>query len=362
MSQIITAKLLLLYSKFKSRGAGKKTVPSLVFTLICLPLLLGVTACSDQPTDGELEALRQEAIARNKELIAIHKNDQSLSNWQLLVEGQIGSQQARAFSWEELNKLATTSVKTQEPHQKSDDSPVITFRGVAVSKLLDQFKVGSEVKEVTFVTYDSYRVTVSIADLRKYPIIIALERNGEKISRTQGGPLYLVFPHQDYPQLKSKYPSRFWAFYLTNLVVGTEPTQLQVGGRVLDAEALAKLPSVTLEKNVRYGNGWPDGKVKLAGVLLRKVLDTTRLSLSPASAVIVQNKSSVNQDVPTPIPLEASEVEECGFLLATNWGNNLQPIPAKMGGPVTLAPSSDCQAHNDERHWVTFVEALEVVN
>lgn len=349
----------MLYSQVKSREAGKKAVPSLILALTFLPLVLGLSACRDKPTDSELEALQREAIARNDVMIATHNNDQSLLNWQLLVEGQIGSQQARTFNWQELNALATTSVKTKEPHHTSEDSPVLNFRGVAVSKLLDQFEVEPEVEEVTFVTDDGYRATVSMADLRKYPIIIALERNGEKISRSQGGPLYLVFPHQDYPQLQSKYPSPFWAFYITNLVVGTEPIKLRVGKQRLDAATLAKLPQKTLESEVSYGGSWQAGGVKLSGVLLKEALKAAQLTLSNTSTVTVQDKSAMNQEG-SPIGLTASEVEECNFLLATHWGNNLQPIPARMGGPVTLAPSSNCQSLDNDRHWVTFVEALEV--
>jgi hypothetical protein len=215
---------------------------------------------------------------------------------------------------------------------------------------------------VTFVARDGFRSTVSIADLRQYPIIIALERNNKRISRSDGGPLYLVFPYSQFPQLQRKYPDRFWAFYLTDMIVGTEPTRLQIGKRLFNAAALNKLPQVTIEGTVGYRIGWPAGKVKLYGVRVRDAVAAAGLKLPKNGSVIVQGKSPVYRDPTNPIRLQASDINKCGILLATHWGDDKIPIPAKMGGPVTLALSSACQSQSDDRRWVTFVEKLKVAD
>jgi hypothetical protein len=280
----------------------------------------------------------------------------------LVVQGKTATGKPVKLSLPQLQALATTSIWTKEPHNTSNPNTILHFRGVAASTLLDKFGVAPNVTEVTFVARDAFRATVSLADLRQYPIILALERDGQKISRSDGGPLYLVFPYSKFPQLQPKYPDRFWAFYITDMVVGTEPIKLQVGKRLFDAAALKKLPQVTIEETVGYRIDWPVGKVKLHGVRVRDALAAAGLTLPQRGAIIVRGKSPIYRDTANPIRLEASDINRCDILLATHWDDDRKPIPARMGGPVTLALSSACQTQSDYRHWVTFLEALEVTN
>ncbi|HBB35685.1 MAG TPA: molybdopterin-binding protein [Cyanobacteria bacterium UBA9273] len=332
------------------------------FTLACFTIAVGLTGCGDRPTPAQLEALRQEAVALNAATMVTQNNEKEKNpqEWELAIAGQTAIGKSVRLSWSQLEALATTSIWTKEPHSTNDPDAIFHFRGIAVSKLLDQFGVGPQVKEVTFVAYDAYRSTVSLTDLRQYPITIALERNNQKISRSEGGPLYLTFPHTEFPQLQPKYPDRFWAFYVTDMVIGTEEIQLRAGNRLFDAAALEKLPQVTLKQTVGYHISWPAGEVKLHGVLVRDVLAAAGLTLSQNGAVIVRGKSPIYRDPANPIRLKASDVKDCDILLATHWDNDRKPIPAKMGGPVALAISSACQTQFDARRWVTFVEELEV--
>lgn len=325
-------------------------------------LLSGVaylTGCSNRPTSTQLDAWRQDASAQNAKIKTLQAR-QAKRDWQFTLQGQTATGKPVQLSLAQLEALAKESIWTTEPHNTKNSQEIVNFRGVAVSKLLDKFGVAPEVTEVTFMSYDGYRATVNLSDLRQYPIIIALERNNQPLSRSDGGPLYLVFPYTQFPQLQQKYPDRFWAFYLTDMVVGTEPIRLQVGKRVFDASALAKLPQVTIDENVGYRIGWPVGKVKLYGVRLRNALAAAGLTLPQDGAVIVQGKSPIYRNNANPVSLEASDVNGCDILLATHWDDDRKPIPAKMGGPITLALSSTCQQQSDERRWVTFVEKLEM--
>ncbi|NEO29336.1 MAG: molybdopterin-dependent oxidoreductase [Symploca sp. SIO3C6] len=345
----------------KDKIVSKKTFTSTVLLFACFNLTAYLSGCNKQPTTDQLQKWQQEAIARNQEMVATHQqNPQSNSEWQLKIEGKNSTGQQIQLSLSKLQTLANTSIQTQEPHNTTTPEAIVSFRGVPVSTLLDEFGVDTDVKEVTFVSYDGYRATVSIEDLRQYPILIALERNGKEIARSEGGPLYLVFPYSDFPQLQSKYRERFWAFYLTNIVLGTEPIQLQVGKRFLDETFLQQLPQVTIEEAVGYRIGWPVSKTKLQGVLVRDVLAAAGLQIPKNGAVIIQGKSPVYSDAANPIRIEASELNSCDILLATHWGEDAQPIPAKMGGPLTLALASDCHIQSDNNFWVTFVEKLEV--
>ncbi|MGC1394933.1 MAG: molybdopterin-dependent oxidoreductase [Coleofasciculaceae cyanobacterium] len=340
----------------------KKTSISLPVALVLANIVAGLTGCSNQPNEANLEQLRQEAIAQNAAIVAQQAKTQTPNNWQFVVQGQTATRKPLILNLSKLEALATTSVWTREPHNTSNSNPntIFHFRGIAISKLLQQVGVAPNVRDVTFISHDAYRATISLADLKKYPIIIALKRNNQKISRSDGGPLYLVFPYTQHPQLQQKYPDRFWAFYLTDMVIGTEPIKLKVGKRTLNASDLKKLKPITLNETVGYRIGWPVGKVKLSGIRVSDALKAAGISIPKGSAVIVRGKSPIYRQTEKPIRIEASDIDRCNIILATHWGDNRQPIPAKMGGPVTLALSSACKTQSDDRRWVTFVEALSI--
>ncbi|WP_199321153.1 molybdopterin-dependent oxidoreductase [Microcoleus sp. FACHB-831] len=348
------------------------------FRLLKLWPVAFLSACTNEPTDAQLNAWRQQAIAQNAVMVAVHKKDDRWQNWELAITGQIPAKEPVRLDFEKLNALATTIVKTQEPHHTSNPKAIFSFRAIPVAKLLDQLGVKSDVKEVTFVSYDAYRATVTLEDLKRYPIAIALERNGKPLSRSEGGPLYLIFPYTDYPELQIKYPDRFWAFYVTNIVVGTEQIKLRVGdsasvgqkssgksdqpSRTLDINTLDKLQQVTIEEPVGYPIGWPIGKVKLQGVRLRDAIAASGVALPEGSVVVVRGKPPVYRDPLNPSRLAAKDLRDCDILLATRWGNDRQPIPAHMGGPLTLALPASCQARDDKQRWMTFVEEIEVID
>jgi hypothetical protein len=357
---LLTLLFFLEENKKIKKAQAPKTFISIFFAFGFLKIGAYLTGCTNQPPAVHLETLRQEAIAKNLSMMALQETERSKRAWKFTVQGQTTTGKPVQLNWSQLEALATTSITTKEPHNTTDPNAILDFRGIAVSTLLDKFGVAPNVTEVTFVARDAFRSTVSIADLRQYPIIIALARNNKRIPRSDGGPLYLVFPYTQFPQLQPKYPDRYWAFYVTDMIVGTEPINLQIGKRMFNAAALGKLPQATLEETVGYRIGWPADKVKLYGVRVRDAITAAGLTLSQNDSIIVRGKSAIYQDMANPIRLKISDINKCDILLATHWGDNRMPIPAKMGGPVTLALSSTCQAQSDDRRWVTFVEKLEI--
>lgn len=337
-------------AKFQARNRVNLLIAQLMMVVACL------SGCMNRPTDAQLETWRKEAIGRNNQIVAVRANQEQQQEWQLAVQGQTATGKSVQLSWQQLQALATTHVRTQDANYIPNPKTIFDFRGVPISKLLDQF--GTAVDEVTFVAFDSYQVTIKSADLRAYPIILALERDGQPIPRSQGGPLYLVFPISQYPELKQKYDDSFWVFYVTHMAIGTEPVQLRVGNREFDLSALDKLPQITLRERVGYRSRWPSGKVKLYGVRVRDVMAAAGIELPSTGAVIVRGKPPIYRDATKPVRLSAAAVRKCDILLATRWGNGRQPIPAKMGGPVTLAFPPTCPAQAGEPLWINFVEEL----
>ncbi|WP_199320580.1 molybdopterin-dependent oxidoreductase [Leptolyngbya sp. FACHB-261] len=331
-----------------------------------LALAGSLQGCRQQPTEVQLATWQQEALMRNATLAAahLHNPQTQTQSWRLLVTGQTLRQTPVTLTWQQLQSLATSRVLTQSPLNPTELNAVLDFQGIGVADLLKQVGVKPGVQEVTFVTFDAFRSTVNLDDLQRYPITLALKRNGQFIQRNQGGPVFLVFPYRQYPQLEQVYSDKFWSYYVTHVIVGTEPIQLRLKANQqeyrFEASALAKLPQTSLEEAVEYRLGWPVGKVKLQGVRLRDLLAAAGVSLQASQHVVVRGKAAVDRDLTQPVTLSADAVNRCDLLLATHWGDDRQPIPARLGGPVTLALPHHCVSQNGVKGWMTFVEELEV--
>ncbi|HLP87234.1 MAG TPA: molybdopterin-dependent oxidoreductase [Nostocaceae cyanobacterium] len=320
--------------------------------------ILSLGGCTTAPTKEQLEVWRKEASDRNAEIVAENAKKAQQREWNLLIQGQTADNKTIQLNWRQLLDLATTTVNTNDPNYVINPKQIFEFRGIPVAALLNKFSIKTDIKEVTFVCYDSYQVTIPFQDLLQYPIILAIAKNGQPIRRDQGGPIYLVFPYSQHPQIQQKYYESFWAFYVSNIILGTEAVKLKVGNRSLSLADLDKLQQVTINKNVGYRVGWPNSKVKLHGVRIRDIISSYQIQLMNQDHIIISSKIPVYQKDANPVTIPSAVLRQCDLILATRWGNNRQLIPAKMGGPLTLAYSDDCLDKTNNLQWLTFVEEL----
>ncbi|MBK4732048.1 molybdopterin-binding protein [Oxynema sp. CENA135] len=338
-----------------------------ILWLFVIPTFAFLSGCHDRPSERQLNEWQHEAIRENAQLVALYGNGDTIGDWEFVVEGQIRQGRLR-FNWAELDALATKHIRTTDPHYTPDLNAVLDFRGIVIGDLLDRLQIEGETNEITFVSFDSFRATISIADIKRYPIALALERDRKPIPRSEAGPLYLIFPQEQYPKLAQKYTEQSWVFYVTHAIVGTEPIDVRLGDRHFDAARLEQLPQTTLYERVGYKAHWPSEKVKLHGVRLQEAIAAAGLNVPPGGSVVVRGKAAVDRDPGNPIRLDARNVRDCDILLATHWGEDREPIPARLGGPVTLAFPSTCRdrttgeerPYPTQQPWVTFVEEIDI--
>jgi hypothetical protein len=263
------------------------------------------------------------------------------------------------FAWDELQKLATTHVQTVNVQNPDKQTPT-DFRGVLVRDLMDRFGADPKASEITAVAVDAFRATVSAADAREMRMLLAIEADGAPIPPSSGGPIFLVHPHSESPQSRAKYPDRFWSFYVTHLVIGTEAPRLKIGEKIFDAAQLATLPTKTYDGPVSWKVEWPSGTVHVRGVRVADVLAAAGVTLPTGGRILVRGKAPLHRDPEKPITIAIADLERCHPLLAMKWGADEAPITARLGGPITLAIPPCGEAYG-ERTWVTFVEELEVL-
>ena len=90
-----------------------------------------------------------------------------------------------------------------------------TFEGVLIRDLLKQ--AGASGKTVTAVALNDYKVEIAAADFEKYPVILAYKMDGEFLKIRDKGPLWIVYPQDEFPELKDKATQKKWVWQVKEL-------------------------------------------------------------------------------------------------------------------------------------------------
>ncbi|WPC06227.1 hypothetical protein SBP02_05590 [Pseudomonas benzenivorans] len=91
------------------------------------------------------------------------------------------------------------------------------FTGVRADELLEPFiRHGATVRAVAL---NGYEATMSLELLLDYPAIIAYKRNGQYMAIRDKGPLWMIFPLDEFPELKGLESDQRMVWQLRHLVV-----------------------------------------------------------------------------------------------------------------------------------------------
>lgn len=119
----------------------------------------------------------------------------------LTVSGKISAKnhgQSAEFDMAMLDKLRHRRTETLTPWNKEKS----TFDGPLLSEILDA--VGCTGKDLKVIALNDYTGAIPVEDARKWPVILATHRNGTPLTVRQKGPLLVIYPFDEYPQLSSE--------------------------------------------------------------------------------------------------------------------------------------------------------------
>jgi hypothetical protein len=105
--------------------------------------------------------------------------------------------QTLALSLDDLAALPQVTVKTENEFADG----MVAYRGPLVRDVLSRLGL-DKVEQVRFVAANDYYVDIPVKDFADYDAILAMEANGEKLSRREKGPLWLMYPISDHAELK----------------------------------------------------------------------------------------------------------------------------------------------------------------
>jgi hypothetical protein len=97
---------------------------------------------------------------------------------------------------EQLASLPAHEITTATPWTGS-----ARFSGPRFTDVLAQ--LGARGSKVSLIAIDDYKVDLSMADIERYQPILALSMNGERLPPRGRGPLWLMFPFDNHPELQN---------------------------------------------------------------------------------------------------------------------------------------------------------------
>ncbi len=86
------------------------------------------------------------------------------------------------------------------------------YAGPAGKALLEA--VGAKGSGMTAIAINDYKVEIPVADFEKYPVILAMKLDGEYMTVRNKGPLWVIYPHDEFPELRTQANDAKWIWQL----------------------------------------------------------------------------------------------------------------------------------------------------
>jgi len=119
----------------------------------------------------------------------------------LTITGRISATNqdgAAVFDRAMLEALGLEKFETMTPWYASK----VTFEGVPMAKLLRV--VGASGKTLMVRALNDYKTEIPVEDFTKFNVILALKRDGNYMPVKDKGPLFIVYPYDSNPELKTQ--------------------------------------------------------------------------------------------------------------------------------------------------------------
>lgn len=94
----------------------------------------------------------------------------------------------------------------------------ITYTGVLMSDLLDLWQISEDAVTLQMTALNDYTVDVPIALIREFPVIFALQANGQYMPVADKGPAMLVLPY-DHFEFERPSSDAYWIWQIKSIDV-----------------------------------------------------------------------------------------------------------------------------------------------
>jgi hypothetical protein len=66
---------------------------------------------------------------------------------------------------------------------------------------------------------NDYLIEIPVSDFQDYPVLFALKMNGRELTVRDRGPIWIVYPRDDFPELRNERVNARWVWHLNALMV-----------------------------------------------------------------------------------------------------------------------------------------------
>lgn len=102
------------------------------------------------------------------------------------------------FDLARLDAMPQTEVNTTTPWTEGS----ATYSGVRISELLGA--VGAKGSTIAATALNDYSISFGTAAAMEYPVILATRSNGQVMRVRDKGPIWIIYPLSEYPQLRKE--------------------------------------------------------------------------------------------------------------------------------------------------------------
>jgi hypothetical protein len=169
-------------------GTGLRSCGARV-TLVALVLIAAVVGCAQKPA---YELVSASSVATNSDL-------SPTGEVILTVFGAVGSSHGGEpvrLDLATLERFGLVRYTIVDPWRGTEEA----FSGVLMSTLLATLGVDEAAEVAVFVALDDYRVEIPIAELRRWPVLLATRSGGVPLAVAEGGPSRIVYPIHSHPR------------------------------------------------------------------------------------------------------------------------------------------------------------------
>jgi hypothetical protein len=186
-----------------------------VMTIGLLSLALaGCTPAAPTVTPTSVFTTVSQAALKKGDSIPVPKDDVILTVTGLTETRNVEADKSIQMDLKTLESIGLVEYTVTDPFERKE----ITYRGVMMSDLLDVMQVSSTAKTLHMVALNDYSIDVPLEDMRKYPVIFALQADGEYMPVSTRGPAMLVYPYDDFTFDQSIY-NDYWIWQIASIDV-----------------------------------------------------------------------------------------------------------------------------------------------
>jgi len=185
--------------------------------MLALLMIAALAACSSDDDDGgddePIFTRISEAELSPGDDIPVPEDEDDII---LTVTGKIGNpnqDNAIVMDLATIESVGEVEYTVFDPFRE-DEGPDVVFRGVLMSDLLDLWGVeADDVETLNVVALNDYAADVPAADMWEYPVLFALQADGEYMPVSTRGPAMLVYPYVDFEFDEPLY-NNYWVWQI----------------------------------------------------------------------------------------------------------------------------------------------------